>query len=148
MKLLIDADGCPVVYESVAAALDFSIEAVVVKNHAHRLEIPGATIVTVDLARDSADFHIVNRMSPGDVVITQDHGLSAMVLARGGLVMTQDGLRITPDNIDLILARRHFNQTMRRKHHRNTHSRRAARSEAENREFDRLLRILLKELTF
>lgn len=147
MQLLIDADGCPVVEESVKAALDFGLDPVIVKNHAHEFSIPGARVVTVDLGRDSADFHIVNHTHPGDLVITQDHGLAAMVLARNAHVLTQDGLRITSENIDQILSRRHFNQTMRRKHKTNTHGRRSKRRREDNEQFDKLLRIVIKELT-
>lgn len=56
------------------------------------------------------DFALVNRVQPGDIVITQDYGLASMCLARQARVLNQDGLEFTAQNIDGLLARRHENK--------------------------------------
>jgi len=147
MTLWIDADGCPVVALAARIAAKFSIEAVIVKNYSHEIESPTARIVTVDKVRDSADFYIANHLRPGDVVITQDNGLAAMVLAKHGLCLNQNGIRITDDSIGLLLDRRHLHQELRRKH--GVHAGKTSkRSPALNDAFDRALTELLKEQHF
>lgn len=116
MKIIIDADGCPVVKLTVDICKEHKIPLTIVKNINHNIISDYGDIVTVDFARDSADYYIANHMEKGDVVVTQDYGLCAMILSRGGYPITQNGLVIDNTNIDDLLARRHFNQEQRRKH--------------------------------
>lgn len=60
------------------------------------------------------DFALVNRVQPGDIVITQDYGLASMCLARQARVLNQDGLEFTAQNIDGLLARQHENKKLLR----------------------------------
>ena len=115
MKIVVDADGCPVVKQSIELAKEFGIEALVVKNYAHVIEDDYATIVTVDISSDSADYYIVNNVSKGDIVVTQDYGLAAMALSRGAICINQNGLVISDRNIDTVLDRRRINREARRK---------------------------------
>lgn len=115
MKIVVDADGCPVVKQSIELAKEFGLEALVVKNYAHVIEDDYATIVTVDISSDSADYYIVNNVSKGDIVVTQDYGLAAMALSRGAICINQNGLVISDRNIDTLLDRRHINREARRK---------------------------------
>ena len=62
---------------------------------------------------DAVDFVLVNRVKPGDIVITQDYGLAAMVLAKRGHVMDQNGREYTNDNIDQLLHSRHIAKKIR-----------------------------------
>lgn len=78
----IDADGCPVVNSTINIAKQNSIPVIVVKNYSVQLNSDYAKIVTVDIARDSADYYIANNINSYDLVITQDYGLAAMVLAK------------------------------------------------------------------
>lgn len=114
MKIYIDADGCPVVEETIAIAKEYNIEVVVVKNYAHVINDDYATIVSVDISRDSADFYIVNAADKGDIVITQDYGLAAMCLSKEAIAINQNGQLYTEDNIDGLLNRRHLNQELRK----------------------------------
>ncbi len=146
MRLLIDADGCPVVKQSVKIANEYTVAVVIVKNHAHVLDYPGATVVTVDLSRDSADYYIVNHAEKGDLIISQDYGLAAMALSKEAVVLTQFGMEITTGNIDQLLSRRHFNQEMRRKHKTFTHGKSGKRSKKDNDQFEITLRNLFDRL--
>lgn len=114
MKILLDGDACPVTDIAIRVAKEYGVEIVLVKNYAHVIEDSYATIVTVDIARDSADFYIVNNTEKDDIVITQDYGLSAMALSKGGICINQNGLIISSHNIDELLSRRHINQKLRR----------------------------------
>ena len=68
----------------------------------------------VDQGADSADFALVGRIAPGDLVITQDYGLAAMCLTKGAQVIDQNGMRYTVDNIDTLLAQRAESAKLRR----------------------------------
>lgn len=116
MKILIDGDGCPVVKETIEIARQLDLDVVVVTNYAHELESDYAKIVRVDFGRDVADLYIANHMEKGDLVISQDYGLAAMVIAKAGFVINQYGTVINSDNIDMILSKRHFNKKLRERH--------------------------------
>ena len=57
------------------------------------------------------DFALVNRVKPGDVVVTQDYGLASMCLAKCARVLNQNGLEYTADNIDALMLRRYENKS-------------------------------------
>ncbi|NLY44915.1 MAG: YaiI/YqxD family protein [Tissierella sp.] len=114
MKVYIDADGCPVVDEAIAIAKELDLEVVIVKNYAHIINDSYATIVSVDISRDSADFYIVNAINKGDVVITQDYGLAAMCLSKEAIPINQNGMIYDQDNIDGMLNRRHLHSQLRK----------------------------------
>lgn len=115
LKIIIDADGSPVVREAIDISKQYNLEVLIVKNYAHKIEDDYATIVTVDISSDSADYYIVNNTSKGDIVITQDYGLAAMALSKHAICINQNGLVISEKNIDSLLARRHINREARRK---------------------------------
>ena len=110
MRIWIDADGCPVVSQTIAIAKRSDIPVTVVKNYAIAFESDYAEVVTVDISRDAADYYIANHLAPLDLVITQDNGLAAMVLAKKGLCINQNGKEIHAANIDFILDSRHQGQ--------------------------------------
>lgn len=107
MKILVDADACPVVDIVVALAIRQNIPCILICDTAHRIQRDGAQTVTIDKGADSADFALVNRTDPGDIVITQDYGLASMCLAKGAQILHQDGWAYTPYNIDALLLQRH-----------------------------------------
>lgn len=105
-RLFIDADGCPVINQALNAAIHFHVESFLICDTAHVFVRRGAETITVDKGADSADFAIVSRLKPGDLVITQDYGLAAMCLSRGASVIDQNGMRYTDCNIDSLLSQR------------------------------------------
>ena len=113
MRILVDADGCPVVDRTIAIAKKANVPVLLVCDTAHVLEREGAETLTVDQGPDSADFRLVNLLKPGDLVVTQDYGLAAMALARAAQVLDQNGMRYTADNIDSLLLARHTARKIR-----------------------------------
>lgn len=113
MRILIDADGCPVVRIAVDCAKRHGLEAIIVCDCAHQFDIPGVQTITVTKGADSADFRIVNLISAGDIAITQDYGLAAMCLARKAKVINQNGLIYDDSNIDSLLLARHTARKIR-----------------------------------
>ena len=78
------------------------------------LKRKNARVVTVDKGSDSADFALIRHVEPGDIVVTQDYGLAAMMLAKRGYPITQNGKRLTDANIDTLLLTRHAAKKARR----------------------------------
>lgn len=113
MRILIDADGCPVVEETIRLAGQFQTECLILCDTSHVFQRPGARTLTFSKGADSVDFALVNLLEPGDIVVTQDYGLAAMCLARGGLALSQDGMEYTGDNIDALLLARHTARKIR-----------------------------------
>ena len=113
MKLLVDADACPVVDLTVREANRRKIPVILVTDTSHVLTGINAQIVTVEKGNDSADFKLVNLVEKGDLVITQDYGLAAMVLANGGKAINQNGLIYSQQNIDTLLFTRHIAKKVR-----------------------------------
>ncbi len=113
MRILIDADGCPVVRIAVDCARRHGLDAVIVCDSAHFFNIDGAETITVTKGADSADFRIVNMISRGDIVVTQDYGLAAMALARNARVLNQNGMVCHDGNIDSLLLARHTARKIR-----------------------------------
>ena len=114
MHLWIGADACPVTELAVKIALSRGVPVTLVCDDSHQLSRQGAETQTVLRGADSADFALVNRLCPGDLVITQDYGLAALCLARGAQAMHQDGYVYTQDNIDGLLSSRHMAKKIRR----------------------------------
>lgn len=107
MQLLIDADGCPVVDIAIEAARRRKLSVLLFCDTAHIFSRTGAQTITVSKGADSADFALLSHVAPGDAVVTQDYGLAAMCIAKGGRPINQDGIVFTPDNIDTLLASRY-----------------------------------------
>jgi len=144
MKVFVDADGCPVVEIAIEIAKSYDLEIIVVKNYSHELWDDYAAIITVDQEPDSVDYYIVNHVTKGDIVITQDYGLAAMVLAKEAYCINQNGLYISSRNIDTLLARRHLNREIRRKH--NIYTKLRKRKAKQNKIFRQNLISLIKNL--
>lgn len=107
MKLLIDADGCPVVDIAIRLCKQWALPCLVLCDTAHEFHRDGAETLVFDKGADSVDYALVNRVLPGDIVVTQDYGLASMCLARKARVLHQDGWEYTLDNIDALLLVRH-----------------------------------------
>ena len=114
MTILIDADGCPVVDLTLQTAAKYNVPVLILCDTAHQIQRDGAQTLTFDKGADSVDFALVNRVHPGDFVITQDYGLASMCLARRARVLNQNGLEYTSENIDSLLFRRHENKKLLR----------------------------------
>jgi uncharacterized protein YaiI (UPF0178 family) len=144
--VFIDADACPVTPEAIRIAKARGASVVLVANgtqsFARYTGRPGVEAVQVGQGRDSADFAIIERLRPDDIVVTQDIGLAAMALGRGARAISVRGRVFYTATIDAELAVRHAEQKHRRAGGRTGGP---ARFEDEDRErfgeaLDRLLR--------
>ena len=114
MHLWIDADACPVVNQAIQTARKYGTAVTLVCDDAHWMQREGAETIVVARGADSADLALVNRVSRGDLVVTQDYGLAALCLARGARPMDQNGRIYDEENIDSLLGMRHAAARVRR----------------------------------
>ena len=69
---------------------------------------------------DAVDFKLVGICQKGDLVVTQDYGVAAMILGKGAYGIHQSGKWYTNENIDQMLLERHMAKKARnakKKHH-------------------------------
>lgn len=114
MKILVDADACPVKELIVSAARKRKIPVLMLMDTSHERDDGYSTVIIVDKGRDSADIRLVNLTEPGDLVVTQDYGVAAMALARGALAVNQNGIVYGAENMDRLLFERALGQKIRR----------------------------------
>ncbi|MEA4973245.1 MAG: YaiI/YqxD family protein [Candidatus Metalachnospira sp.] len=114
MNILVDADACPVKEIILETAEKYNISVTMFMDTSHIMNNIVCEVVTVDKGHDSADFAIANRISKGDIAVTQDYGLACMLMARGAHVINQNGFLYTDENIDSLLMRRHVSGKLRR----------------------------------
>lgn len=116
--VIIDADACPVTRDAIEIARSHGVRVRLVANHnqsfARYEGRPGIDCINVSTGADSADFAIVEELEPGDVVVTQDIGLAAMVLGRGAAALSPRGRIFHLSTIDAELAVRHAEKKLRR----------------------------------
>lgn len=141
-RILIDADGCPVVDLTVCIAKEYGAECLILCDTSHWFDKPGAKTLIFSKGADSVDFALVNLLHRGDIVVTQDYGLAAMCLARGAVVLRQDGLEYTAENMDALLMVRHTARKARKAGIRL--NRMGKRPKSEDQQYERALRCVLE----
>ena len=142
MRVLIDADGCPVVKAAIRLCREFSVPCTLFCDTAHFFHDDYADTIVCDKGADSVDYKIANRIFCGDLCITQDYGLAAMCLSRGAMALHQDGMVYTDDNIGGLLEARAFSGKVRRGGGRLKGP--PKRTEAQNQAFAASLRRILE----
>ena len=161
--LYIDADACPVTREALACARRARVPVIIVGNTTQNLErrvrrddprdpsrARGSDahhagfwvdVLDVSVGADSADFAIVERLRPGDVVVTQDIGLASMALGRGAAAIGVRGRVYSKATIDMDLFIRHEERKVRRAGGRTLGP--AALTDDDRERFSRNLAVLL-----
>lgn len=113
MKILVDADACPVVKIVENAARKYSVPVTLLCDTNHVLNSEYSEVKVISAGKDAVDFAIVNICNRGDIVVTQDYGVAAMALGKGAYVIHQSGKWYTNENIDQMLMERHIASKLR-----------------------------------
>lgn len=113
MKILVDADGCPVKEIIVKVAKRYKLEVVMIMDIAHEYRSSYCEVIQVDKHRDSVDFVLINKAKKGDIVVSQDYGVATMALSKGACAIGNSGLVYTDENIDNLLQKRHTSRKLR-----------------------------------
>ena len=115
-QVWVDADACPGVIRDILfrAAERAQVQVTLVANL--WLRTPPSRFIRalqVEGGFDVADSAIVDRVQPGDLVVTQDIPLAARVLEKGAIALNPRGERYTPDNMAERLSMRNFMEELR-----------------------------------
>lgn len=149
MKIIVDADACPVKNEIIQLAKTYQLEVILVASIAHYSpsELPSHVQITyVEKGADQADFKIVQLAQSGDLIVTQDYGLASLLLPKNCRVLHHKSYEYTPENIERLLHKRHFS-AMQRKSGQRTKGPKPF-TDTDRKQFEEFFEKLLGEMTF
>ena len=127
MRILVDADSCPVKEQIEAIAQERNIPVILFSDYNHHLSSSYSEIVTVQEGINSADYALLNFCQKGDVIVTKDILLASLGLSKGAKVLNPSGREYRNETIDLDLAVRNMRAVSR-----HTHKRKKRQSEKKN----------------
>lgn len=133
MRIIIDGDGCPQRVREICekAARQFGIDLIIVVDMDHYIQ-SDFTVITVEQGRESADYKIVQIFELDDILVTQDYGLSSLVLNKASAVIHTNGFFINKKNIDTLLESRYIGQKIRQQGGRTKGPAKRTREQDEN----------------
>lgn len=114
IRILIDADACPVKDETFKVAARHDIHTIVVANSWMNLpKDPAIERVVVPGGLDVADDWIAERAGPGKIVVTADIPLASRCVKAGAVVIAPNGKAFTEQSIGSALATRNLMESLR-----------------------------------
>ena len=114
MQIFVDADACPVVGIIENIAKEYKVSVTLLCDTNHVLSSGYSEIIVVGAGANAVDYKLISICHKGDIVVSQDYGVAAMVLGKGAFAIHQSGKWYTNDNIDQLLMERHLNKKARR----------------------------------
>ena len=117
MKVIVDADACPVKDIVMEETAHRSVSVILVSSLSHysTQDLPDhAQAVYVEAGPDAADFKIVQLAGTDDIVVTQDYGLASLLLPKGCTVIHHKGFEYNALNIDQLLETRYMGSMIRK----------------------------------
>lgn len=116
MHIWVDADACPKPIKEILfrVADRTGLMMTLVANQVMPVpRLKNVRALRVASGFDVADNEIVKRLVAGDLVITADIPLAALVIAKGGFALNPRGELYTTDNIQARLSMRDFMDSLR-----------------------------------
>lgn len=143
MKILVDADACPVISIIERIAKKYKLPVVLLCDTNHVLQSDYSEVKVIGAGADAVDFALVGLCEKGDLVVTQDYGVAAMILGKGAHGIHQNGKWYTNENIDRMLMERHISKKARRSKSRHHLKGPAKRTLEDDRRFEESLEKLV-----
>ena len=119
MKIIVDADACPVVGIVEELAKKYTIPVTLLCDTNHVISSDYSEVIVVGAGADAVDYKLISMCHKGDMVVSQDYGVAAMALGKGAYAIHQSGKWYTNENIDQMLMERHLNKKARRASQKN-----------------------------
>ena len=114
MRIIIDADACPKqvlkICQDIAAK--YKLDVYTISSFDHNID--NSQHFSVDTNAQEADLKIFNMTSPGDVVVTQDWGLAALIISKNAYCLSPIGIEYKSDKMDFLLEEREAKAKLRR----------------------------------
>ena len=114
MKIIVDADACPqfALQQVIEIGKKHNIPVITVSNFNHN--IVSSEHITVGSEPQEADLKIINITVAGDIVVTQDWGLAAMVLSKKASAISPTGIEYSDEKLTFLLEERNIKAQFRR----------------------------------
>ena len=114
LKIIVDADACPksVLQHTLKTGTKYGIPVITVSSFNHNIMSPQH--ITVESGSQEADLKIINITEPGDLIITQDWGLAAMVLSKKASALSPAGTEYEAGRMTFMLEEREIKAKFRR----------------------------------
>lgn len=141
MRILVDADGCPVKNIVVKVAKEYEIPVVMFADTSHLIDDGYSKVIIVGKGYDSVDFALINNVNEGDIIVTQDYGVATMALSKKAYSINQNGLIYTNENMDRLLFQRYLSQKVRRAGGKTTNAKKRKKDDDER--FEKSLRSMI-----
>lgn len=113
-RVIIDADACPraclQIIQRLASTYQYELITVASFNHL----IENQQHIVVGDESQATDIAVLNKAQPGDIVVTQDWGLAAMVLGKKVKAIAPSGRIYAAEEMDLLLEEREMLAKYRR----------------------------------
>lgn len=141
MRIIVDADATPGISLIEDIAKQYGLLCILISDDSHELRSDYSEVITVTRGFQSVDMYLVNMITPGDIIISQDYGVAVLGLAKHCHVISPTGFRYTNDHIDSMLAGRHLASKMRKQGHHVKGPKKRTRKDDE-----RLMDTLIKQI--
>lgn len=106
MRVLVDADACPVKNIILEESKKRNILVYMYFDNSHVYNDGYSKVIIVDKSKDSVDINIINDLKEDDIVVTQDYGLASLVISKNAKAINNNGLIFSNNNIDKLLFER------------------------------------------
>lgn len=136
MQIFVDADACPVVSIVERLARKYEVPCTLLCDTNHVINSDYSKVIIVGAGADAVDFKLVSLIQKGDICVTQDFGVAAMILGKGAYGIHQSGRWYTNENIDELLMQRHIAKKVRRSTKKNHLKGPAKRTTEDNQRFE------------
>lgn len=111
---MVDADACPRPVLEICRRLGQKYEVPVWTVASFNHSIESDHHVTVGDGFQEADIRVINLTKAGDIVITQDWGLAAVVLGKGARCLSPHGREFHSERVPFLLEERQVKAKVRR----------------------------------
>ena len=114
MAIIVDGDGCAGrdIIEEVAKK--YSVPLKIYCDIHHVINSDYGEVIVMDSGFQAVDMRVANEAKKGDIVVTQDYGVAAMVLGKKSYAISPKGYIFSDNNIDKLLFERHISAKVRR----------------------------------
>lgn len=114
MKILVDADACPCNKMIEKVASEYNLPLFFLTDSCHILRPEYGEVKVIGKGTDAVDFALINCLEKGDIAVTQDYGVAAMVLGKSGFAIHPSGKIYHDGNMDQMLFERHLSKVQRK----------------------------------
>ncbi|MDO4977997.1 MAG: YaiI/YqxD family protein [Eubacteriales bacterium] len=146
MKIYVDADACPVTGIIERLAREYKIPCILLCDTNHIINSDYSEVIIVGAGADAVDFKLVSLIKRGDICVTQDYGVAAMILGKGAYGIHQSGKWYTNENIDQLLMQRHITKKVRRSSKKNHLKGPAKRTVEDDLKFEESLKNMIEKV--